>query len=709
MGVEQERKKLQIHQRETDTSRKVAENTKSNVWPSLGVKRDRDAENGPNSQIDVPKATATTETNPVRDITIEEATPIGTSSQSTQAVCTPFIGMEFDTIKMVDDFWEQYGRDVGFGGRIHYGHKSRKDGVVLSKTYLCCRAGLKVEDKRRINSKRRPETRCECPVKFVVCLNREKGKYYVKQFIENHNHLLEGKRTIHLIRAHRGSDKIQACDIDVSPHAGLGNTTTHRSHLRTKRSKNLPYGEAGAILDYFDKQSNLSSSFFRAFQFDCEDKITNFFWTDSKMLINYQAFGDVVTFYTAFGTNGESRPLGIFTGYNNYRQTVIFGGTLLYGETTESFAWALNKFIECHGGKYPGIIFTDQDLAMEEALAVVMPNVRHGLCSWHISQKARKNLSGTLGNKLKSFYDEFQKCMYEYLDVYLFEGKWKNMLESFGLVGNKWLEALYGTKNQWCLAYMKDVFTAGIRSTQSSGIVNARLKKDLVSGISMENFFISFDLFLVEVRNMESKSDCSSRQTSPHLAAKSSCILRQAAEIYTPNMFQLFFEEWDLEHAITLDMFWGSIGTPHVRIAKDEDTFYEVNFNASTMTISCSCCKYEMCGYLCGHILRVFNVYDIREIPEKYIMKRWTIHAKRDLTSVVSRTPDLTGKQKFDVLCSEWAAVARRACSKDVPFDLFVRRFISGAHAFIDEYENRGMSDNDINSRESGYPSSFKS
>lgn len=380
--------------------------------------------------------------------------------------------------------------------------------------------------------------------------------------------MLEDKQTTHFSRTHSSIDKVQACGIDVAPHSEFVPTAIHRSNLRMKRLKFMPCGEASASLDYFDKQSNLSPSFFSALQLDCEDKVTNFFWADSKMLIDYKAFGDVVTFYTSFGTDNASLPLGIYTGFNNHRQLVILGCTLLYGEITESLTWALSKFIECHRGKYPGIIFTDQDMTMEDALAVIMPNVRHGLCSWHISQMARRNLCGTLGSQWKSFYDEFQKCLYEYLHVDLFKEKWKSMLKSFGLVRNKWLEALYNKKNQCCLAYMKDIFTGGIRITELSGIVSGKLKKYLSSGMSMGNFFISFDLFLVEIMNAESKSNC-----IPHIVAKSP-ILRQAAGIYTPNMFKLFFEEWDLEHAIMLDTFWGSIGTPHMRIAKDEEVSF---------------------------------------------------------------------------------------------------------------------------------------
>lgn len=198
------------------------------------------------------------------------------------------------------------------------------------------------------------------------------------------------------------------------------------------------------------------------------------------------------------------------------------------------------------------------------------------------------------------------------------------MIRKFGLVGHKWLVKIYKKKHGWNFAYMKDVFTAEIRSTQLSESVNSRVKNDLGSGMSMERFFIGFDLFFMGVRERESQSECNSRQTVPHLAASSSPILIQAAKVYTPNMFRIFNNEWDSEHGITLAKYCGSLDTTHVRVANDKGSLYEINYNPSTMTISCSCCTYEMQGYLCAHILRVFNVYEIHEIPEKYTMKRWT-------------------------------------------------------------------------------------
>ena len=53
--------------------------------------------------------------------------------------------------------------------------------------------------------------------------------------------------------------------------------------------------------------------------------ITNMFWVDAKMIIDYGHFGDVVSFDTTYKTNNASRPFAVFVGLNHHRETVVFG------------------------------------------------------------------------------------------------------------------------------------------------------------------------------------------------------------------------------------------------------------------------------------------------------------------------------------------------------------------------------------------------
>ena len=110
-----------------------------------------------------------------------------------------------------------------------------------------------------------------------------------------------------------------------------------KNYLQGRRQRELAYGQAGSMLKYFQDKISENPSFHYALQLDVEEHITNIFWADAKMIIDYAHFGDVVTFDTTFGTNKEYRSFGVFVGFNQYRETVIFGAALLFDETCASF------------------------------------------------------------------------------------------------------------------------------------------------------------------------------------------------------------------------------------------------------------------------------------------------------------------------------------------------------------------------------------
>ena len=133
-----------------------------------------------------------------------------------------------------------------------------------------------------------------------------------------------------------------------------------------------------------------------ATQLDCEELITNIFWADARMIIDYSHFDDVITFDTTYSTNRDTRSLGVFLGLNHHRETVVFGGALFYDEMIKYFVWLFETFLEAMSENKPITIFTDQDAAMSAAIKVVMPKTYHALCSWHMWQNAEKHLGHLL-------------------------------------------------------------------------------------------------------------------------------------------------------------------------------------------------------------------------------------------------------------------------------------------------------------------------
>ena len=99
-------------------------------------------------------------------------------------------------------------------------------------------------------------------------------------------------------------------------------------------------------------------------QLDKEGRMTNFFWRDGRLKINYEYFGDVVIFDTTYRTNRYNLVCASFVRVNHHWQNIMFGCAFLSDETTTSFQWLFKSFLESMGGKQTKTIITDQDQVM---------------------------------------------------------------------------------------------------------------------------------------------------------------------------------------------------------------------------------------------------------------------------------------------------------------------------------------------------------
>ncbi|XP_042479772.1 protein FAR1-RELATED SEQUENCE 5-like [Macadamia integrifolia] len=451
-----------------------------------------------------------------------------------------------------------------------------------------------------------------------------------------------------------------------------------KNYLRTKRERDLSYGEAGCLLMYFEKQTRKNPSFTYVLQLDKEEQITNIFWADPKMLIDYVHFGDVVSFDTTFCTNKEYRPFGVFAGFNHHRCICIFGAALLYDETSESFRWLFEAFMKVYGQKKPLTIFTDQDAAIGNAISEVFPDTWHGLCTWHIMQNGIK-LSGNLMKDGSFFLKEFKTCMYHYEGVLEFENAWDKLLSDYQVKDSSWLNRIYELKEKWAKCYMKNIFTLGIRSTQLSESLNGDLKDYLKSSLNLVQFFKHFERVVNNKRYNELKEEFDARNKTSRNIFPMSPIMLQALQVYTPVIFKEFQDEyiWITACFIKFRIESVVIHDYIVSIVNREGDF-NVKCNPVGPTITCSCRKFETYGILCCHALKIFDVLDIKFIPANYLLKRWAQGARNMIVESVEGTGveedvNLDCTQRYRLFCPKLVRIVSEASNSSDDYALVDR------------------------------------
>ncbi|KAJ1699895.1 hypothetical protein LUZ63_008407 [Rhynchospora breviuscula] len=228
------------------------------------------------------------------------------------------LGLEFETEEQVWQLWNRYGGKMGFSARRHYAHKSRVDSIIMSRVFVCSNEGHQKE-KQGDNSKN-PLAETRTGARLAVKFIREKNHYRVVDFVSDHNHLLQEPEACHMIRSQREVTELSQLEIDLADESGIrpkqayelmdrqvgGQTNLsitiidYRNYLRDKRRRILIFGEAVAMLKYFNDRTLENPSFHHAEQVDEIQEITNIIWADARMIADYARFGDVVAFDTTF-------------------------------------------------------------------------------------------------------------------------------------------------------------------------------------------------------------------------------------------------------------------------------------------------------------------------------------------------------------------------------------------------------------------------
>jgi hypothetical protein len=165
------------------------------------------------------------------------------------------------------------------------------------------------------------------------------------------------------------------------------------NEIGRERKQYLEANDAQTLFAYLRNKQAQDPTFFYLVEVDRETShIANFFWADCQSIMDYQCFGNDVSFDTTFQTNMFEMPFAPILGTNHHKQTIIFGCVLMFNKNITSFVWQFESFLQAMSGKHPSTIFTDQDAAMEVAIAHVFSNTAHRLCLWHIGQNAVKHL-----------------------------------------------------------------------------------------------------------------------------------------------------------------------------------------------------------------------------------------------------------------------------------------------------------------------------
>ncbi|KAL6518769.1 hypothetical protein OROHE_017522 [Orobanche hederae] len=547
----------------------------------------------------------------------------------------PKLGMGFDSEDHAYEFYNAYAGRVGFSVRKDYVNRSKIDGAVASRRYTCFREGYRQNDKRGLKVKRpRKETRVGCMAQLVISRQAD-GRYRVTHFEESHNHELVPACKVLTLRSQKrsvGNQMVESYPKSLNELLLGGiqddyyDPIDREMRLMSKRMWNIKQEEAEIFHQYFQNKKLKDPSFVYAVQLDVEEKMTNFFWADEKMLVDYINFGDVVCLNTTHLQNKDCRPLVLFYGINNHKQILVFGAAFLHDDTAQSFKWLFRTFLKAMSGKTPKTVLSDKDAVINEAIISELPQAQHRLCKWQTYQNALQHLNQLVAS-LDSFSGDLYGCLFN-PDEEDFVNSWRVMLDTYGLWENEWLHGLLEEREKWALSYCKHIFSADIERSLLSEDSITSLEKYLKPESHVLQYVKHFGRVVNHWRYKELEANYDMGQHRSRIMGDVITLMR-VREVYTPTIFKVFHQEYENCLNIVVNQCIETVSSVEYKVSTyGQVRDYTVLCRPEDDSVACSCMKFETVGILCSHALKVLDYRNIKIVPGRYILKRWTRDAR---------------------------------------------------------------------------------
>uniref|UniRef100_A0A2N9IND8 Protein FAR1-RELATED SEQUENCE n=1 Tax=Fagus sylvatica TaxID=28930 RepID=A0A2N9IND8_FAGSY len=531
------------------------------------------------------------------------------------SVIEPRVGMEFDSLQQVIEFYKHYAYSKGFATMTRNSRKKKGFSETSYVNLKCNREGRyssSVDDP----SKKRSTIKNACEAGIKASMDITDKKWRILSFIEDHNHDLSPSKSRHfaafrhistdtrrrlLINDNAGVRINSSIKASVVEAGGYENVTYNqrdvRNFLEKERRLKCKEGDGQALHDYFVRMQAKNSNFYHALDLDDELRVQNVFWVDARSRAAYESFNDVITFDTTYLTNKYDMSFAPFIGINHHGESIILGCGLLSSEDTDSFVWVFRQWLQSMCDIAPKAIITDQCQAMRRAIEIVFPETVHRWCIWHITMKLPVKLAG-----LEAYQDikhYLLKAVHDSMTVEEFEEKWNHTITLHHLEENE------------CSTTLK-VFVE-----QFEKAMRNKVEKEILS---------DFECF-------KGKLECSS----------SSPMEKQFQEAYTHEIFKRVRLEFaGRQGCIVNELVRGG---DEVKYKIEDEAcpgkLFEVRFSSSECLVGCVCRMFEFRGILCRHALFVLSQERVTVLPDRYILDRWRKDIKRKHTYVSTCTDDV--------------------------------------------------------------------
>jgi hypothetical protein len=150
---------------------------------------------------------------------------------------------------------------------------------------------------------------------------------------------------------------------------------------------------------------------------DSEERMLDcVFWASKKNLAYFFDAPNPLILDCTYKTNRFGMPLLLFVSVDSYDKSYIVAACLLSNETMPYYHWAIKSFLKFNNNDATNItvVITDKEMALINALHLLLPAVPHQLCRYHIEMNVVTFIKRKMKEAdFKKVFKDFQEYMFE--------------------------------------------------------------------------------------------------------------------------------------------------------------------------------------------------------------------------------------------------------------------------------------------------------
>ncbi|KHG06316.1 far1-related sequence 3 -like protein [Gossypium arboreum] len=174
-------------------------------------------------------------------------------------ISEPYLGMEFDSEGDAKTYYDEYCRHMGFNSKVGQLSRSKTDGTVVAREFVCGKDGLK----------RRSADSCDAMLRIEL-----KGdKWVVTKFVKEHRHSVTSPSKVHYLRPRRHFAGAAKTMVDTCQGVGIVPSGVITFRVAKFEDVNKAYM---VTLNYPEMRANCSCQMFEYSGILCRHVLTVF-------------------------------------------------------------------------------------------------------------------------------------------------------------------------------------------------------------------------------------------------------------------------------------------------------------------------------------------------------------------------------------------------------------------------------------------------